>query len=69
MKQVYLFGDEFEYQDLKNCTSTEMDKVVTEIVHYAKTKYGINIFSRQELKQPDASVHYDDQWTDYSRTI
>lgn len=73
VKEVELFGEVFGYQDLKNCTSIEMDKVVTEIVHYAKTKYGVNIFSRQELKHADASVPYvgayDDQWTDYSRTI
>ena len=50
-----------------------MNDVIEKIIHHAKTKWGIDIIARDELKLPSASEPYADayanQWLDYSRTI
>lgn len=63
----------YEYFDLKSAKSSEMNEVIEKIIHHAKTKWNIEIITRDELKLPSASEPYADayasQWKDYSRKI
>ena len=66
-------GETYEYCDLKSAKSSEMNEVIEKIIHHAKTKWNIEIITRDELKLPSASEPYADayanQWKDYSRNI
>ena len=66
-------GETYEYFDLKSAKSSEMNEVIEKIIHHAKTKWNIEIITRDELKLPSASEPYADayasQWKDYSRKI
>lgn len=66
-------GETYEYFDLKSAKSSEMNEVIEKIIHHAKTKWNIEIITRDELKLPSASEPYVDayanQWKDYSRNI
>lgn len=66
-------GETYEYFDLKSTKSSEMNEVIEKIIHHAKTKWNIEIITRDELKLPSASEPYADayanQWKDYSRKI
>ena len=66
-------GETYEYFDLKSAKSSGMNEVIEKIIHHAKTKWNIEIITRDELKLPSASEPYADayanQWKDYSRKI
>lgn len=66
-------GQKFEYFDLKRCKSSEMERVLTDIIQHAKEKWNIDILSRDEIKLPSAAAPYEgayaNQWQDYSRTV
>ncbi|MBT9638199.1 hypothetical protein GPL01_04825 [Parabacteroides merdae] len=66
-------GETYEYFDLKSAKSSEMNEVIEKIIHHAKTKWNIEIITRDELKLPSALEPYADayasQWKDYSRKI
>ena len=68
-----LDGETYEYFDLKRAKSSEMNDVIEKIIHHAKTKWNIDVITRDDLKLPSASEPYVDayanQWQDYSRTI
>lgn len=68
-----LDNETYEYFDLKRAKSSEMNDVIEKIIHYAKTKWNIDVITRDDLKLPSASEPYADayanQWQDYSRTI
>ena len=68
-----LKDETYEYFDLKSAKSSEMNEVIEKIIHHAKTKWNIEIITRDELKLPSASEPYADayasQWKDYSRKI
>lgn len=51
-------GEKFEYFDLKNENSTEMDSVIQRIVHHATNEWGIEIPERDFLKLPEARQLY-----------
>lgn len=68
-----IHGERFEYFDLKNETTIEMNAVVENIIRHAETEWGIKILSKDELKAPEAKEPYlnayASQWENLSRTI
>ncbi len=66
-------GQEFEYFDLKNEPSAEMDCVVNKIIHHAKTEWDIPLLTREQLKSLEAQEAYvgayADTWKNYQRKI
>ena len=73
MRETKLFKNEFSYQDLKNCSSAELDDVIQKIIWFASENLGIEIMKRLDFKQIEATEAYvgayNDQWADYSRKI
>lgn len=53
-------GEKFEYFDLKNENSTEVDIVIQQIVRHAAKQWGIKILERDFLKTPEARELYVD---------
>lgn len=66
-------GEKFEYLDLKNEKSTEVDDVIQCIIHHAKKEWGIKVPTREELKTAEAKALYADAymdcWKDYQHII
>lgn len=63
----------FSYFDLKNEPPAEMGKIIEQILHHAKTEWGIEILNRSDLKEPEAAElyagAYADTWKNYSRKL
>lgn len=51
-------GEKFEYFDLKNDSSSEVDDVIQRIVHHATKQWGITFPERDFLKLPEARQLY-----------
>ena len=51
-------GEEFEYFDLKNENSVELDAVIEMIVQHAATKWNISVPSREEMRESQAREPY-----------
>ena len=67
-------GEKYEYFDLKNEKSIEVNDIIEKIIHHATTEWGIKeILKRDDLKTPEAKAPYLDayasQWDNYSRKI
>jgi hypothetical protein len=67
-------GEKYEYFDLKNEKSIEVNDVIEKIIHHAETEWGIKkILKKDELKAPEAKGPYmnayANQWENYSRKI
>lgn len=66
-------GEKYEYFDLKNAKSVELDDVITKIIQHAAEQWGISMPSRDELKTPEAhEVYvgaYAEMWKNLSRKI
>ena len=69
-----ILGEKYEYFDLKNEKSIEVNDVIEKIIHHAATEWGITgILKRDELKAPEAKEPYlgayASQWDNLSRKI
>lgn len=62
-------GQEFEYVDLKNENSVEMDYVIQRIIRHAHQKWGIKIPDRDVLKAPEARELYTDAYAEVWKCI
>lgn len=72
-RETRIFNSSFKYQDLKNCTSEELDEVIQKIIWFAGENLGIENIDRLSLKDPIYTEPYvdayNDQWKDYNRNI
>ena len=63
----------FEYFDLKNENATEMDTVITKIIHHAMSEWNIDLLSRDLMKTSEAQEAYAgayaEMWKNYTRKI
>lgn len=69
-----IHGEKYEYFDLKNEKSIEVNDVIEKIIRHAETEWGITgILTRDELKAPEAKELYAEayaaQWENLSRKI
>lgn len=59
-------GEKYEYFNLKNEKSVEMNKVIERIIHHARTEWGIEIAEKDAIKLPEAKElwagAYTEQW-------
>jgi hypothetical protein len=67
-------GEKYEYFDLKNEKSNEVNDVIEKIIHHAETEWNISGFlKRDELKASEARAPYLEayasQWENLSRKI
>ena len=62
MHTAYIDGEKFEYFDLKNEKSIEMDDVIERIIHHAKTQWNITIPDRDKMMAPEAKEIYADAY-------
>lgn len=74
MRTCNIQGEKYEYFDLKNEKSIEVNDIIEKIIHHAETEWGITgILKRDELKSPEAKEPYAEayasQWENYSRKI
>lgn len=51
-------GEKFEYFNLKNEKTDEMNAVIQQIIHHAKTEWGITIPDKDFMKVPEAKELY-----------
>ena len=69
----YINGEKYEYFDLKNEKSIEMDDVIEKIIHHATNQWNISILSKEEIKASEARDPYMDayseMWKNLSRKI
>ena len=69
-----IHGKEYDYFDLKNEKSIEVNEVIEKIIHHAQAEWGISgIPSKDELKAPEAKEPYlgayASQWDNLSRKV
>lgn len=62
-------GQTFEYVDLKNENSVEMDYVIQRIIHHARQEWNISIPDRDMLKAPEARELYADAYAEAWKCI
>lgn len=62
-------GQTFEYVDLKNENSVEMDYVIQRIIHHARREWNITIPDRDVLKAPEARELYTDAYAEVWKCI
>ena len=68
-------GQNFDYYDLKNESTKEVNDFIERVINHAKDEFGIStvIPKRDELKAPEAKEAYTDAyartWENYSRKI
>lgn len=60
-------GEYFEYVDLKNEKSIEVNNVIERIIHHAATQWGITIQDRSSLSLPSAQEAYEDAYIEMWR--
>ena len=69
----YINGEKYEYFDLKNEKSIEMDDVIEKIIHHTTNQWNISILSKEEIKASEAREPYMDayseMWKNLSRKI
>ena len=68
-----IHGEKFEYLDLKNEKSTEVDDVIQRIIRHAEKEWGIRIPTKEELQAAPAKALYAeaymDVWKDFNHII
>ena len=73
MHTCIIDGERFEYLDLKNEKSTEVDDVIQKIIHYAENSWNIKVPTKEELKTAEAKALYADAymdvWKDFNHII
>lgn len=57
-------GERYEYFDLKNDKSIEMDDVIEKIIHHAATQWSIPIPTRDEVRDAEAKELYADAYAE-----
>lgn len=62
-------GETFEYVDLKNENSVEVDSVIQRIIHHAHQEWGIRIPEKDILKAPEARELYTDAYAEVWKCI
>lgn len=62
-------GQVFDYVDLKNEKSVEMDYVIQRIIHHARREWGIEIPERDILKTPEARELYVDAYAEVWKSV
>lgn len=62
-------GETFEYVDLKNENSVEMDYVIQRIIRHAHKEWGIKIPDRDMMKAPEARELYADAYAEVWKCI
>lgn len=55
---TYINGEKFEYFDLKNEKSIEMDDVIEKIIHHAANEWNIVIPEKDKMSAPEAKEAY-----------
>lgn len=61
-------GEKFEYFDLKNEKTNEVNSVIDDIVHHATTQWGIVIPDRDSVRAPSAQEPYEDAYIEAWKT-
>ena len=74
LRSCCINGERYEYFDLKNEPSKEMNNFIERVIHHAKTEWDISaIPTREELKSSGAKSPYIDAyastWDNYSRKV
>ena len=64
MHTCIIRGEKYEYFDLKNEKTIELDNVIQKIIRHAATEWGIKIEDREALRLPGAQEAYIDAYTD-----
>lgn len=59
-----ILGEEYEYFDLKNDKSIEMDDVIEKIIHHAATQWNIRIPTKDEVRDAEAKELYADAYAE-----
>lgn len=59
-----ILGQEYEYFDLKNDKSIEMDDVIEKIIHHAATQWNIRIPTKDEVRDAEAKELYADAYAE-----
>lgn len=54
----YIEGEKFEYFDLKNEKSIELDNVINMIIRHAAERWNISVPSREEMRESQAREPY-----------
>lgn len=57
-------GERYEYFDLKNDKSIEMDDVIEKIIHHAATQWNISVPTRDEVRDAEAKELYADAYAE-----
>lgn len=57
-------GEKYEYFDLKNEKSIEMDDVIERIIHHAATQWNITIPTKEEIREAEAKELYIDAYAE-----
>ena len=57
-------GERYEYFDLKNEKSIEMDDVIERIIHHAATQWNITIPTKEEIREAEARELYVDAYAE-----
>ena len=57
-------GEVYEYFDLKNEKTIEVDDVIERIIHYAATQWDIHILSKEEVREAEARELYADAYAE-----
>jgi hypothetical protein len=57
-------GEKYEYFDLKNEKSIEMDDVIERIIHHAATQWNITIPTKEEIREAEARELYIDAYAE-----
>lgn len=57
-------GEKYEYFDLKNEKSIEMDDVIERIIHHAATQWNIKIPTKEEIREAEARELYIDAYAE-----
>lgn len=72
-KCCQIHGKSFNYFSFKNLQSSEMGRIINEIIHYAHSEWNIDIPTRDDLRNSEASEPYlnayAEQWKDFSIKI
>lgn len=60
----HILGERYEYYDLKNEKSIEMDDVIEKIIHHATVQWGISIPTKEEIRDAEARELYADAYAE-----
>lgn len=62
-------GEIYEYFDLKNEKSIEMDDVIEKIIHHAATQWNITVPTREEIRDAEATELYADAYAEMWKSL